>query len=185
MANILPTEQSPYFFVITFYKAKGLREQKPLSGCGCLTQDAITTEDLFWWPVWNLSPVWGLCQCPLTLGQVVVKVGAYFEKRTLGFQGRKEKFLGWPSRNPYGSIREELSKKWVKGQVIHASKLTVLFRCEVPLCSWESTHLTTLQRTMRIKIFRHSFQSKSLFSEFLMLQPFLWMEGTLSGRVTE
>lgn len=87
--------------------------------------NATATEGLLWWPVWNLGPVCGLCQCPLTLGRVVVNVGAYFAERKLGFQGSKENFTVWPSRNPYGSIREERSKKWLKGQVIHASMLTV------------------------------------------------------------
>lgn len=106
----------------TFYKAKGLREQNPQSGCGCLTQ---------------MQPLQKACsdgQCepclwsvPVSIdfGTSVVNVGAYFAKRKLGFQGSKEKFTVWPSRNPYGSIREERSKKWVKGQVIHASTLTV------------------------------------------------------------
>lgn len=147
--------------------------------------NATATEGLLWWPVWNLGPVCGLCQCPLTLGRVVVNVGAYFAERKLGFQGSKENFTVWPSRNPYGSIREERSKKWVKGQVIHASTLTVSALVWGSLLQLRKSSLNHTAERDEKKFCRHSFQSKSLFSEFPVLQPSLWMEGTISGRVTE
>lgn len=70
-------------------------------------------------------------------------------------------------RNPYGSIRDKMSKKWVKGQEIHAPKMAVSalgcsFHLQLKKHPLGGASLTMLQRVLRIKICRHSFQSKYL-----------------------